>query len=102
MTAYFIVTTQIDNPDARQPYDEYINKVKPIVESFGGKYIVRSEKISPLSDLWKPDRVIIIEFNSKEEIHAWLSSKEYKAIQELRVNSVTSNAVIVESDGACH
>jgi uncharacterized protein (DUF1330 family) len=30
----------------RNPYDEYIERVKPVVEKYSGKYIVRSEKIT--------------------------------------------------------
>lgn len=97
MATYFIISTKIDNQKDRRPYDEYIQKVKPIVESFGGKYIVRSENIAALSDSWQPNRVIIIEFASKEQIEGWLSSKEYKEIEKLRINSVISNAIIVES-----
>lgn len=81
MSAYFIVNTKISDLSKRKQYDEYIVKVKPIVESFGGRYIVRSEQITALSDSWKPDRVIVIEFASKTQILAWLSSPQYKWFQ---------------------
>jgi len=97
MATYFIISTKIDSKKDKKPYDEYIQKVKPIVESFGGRYLARSEKITALSDSWQPDRIIVIEFSSKEQIENWLSSKEYKAIESLRVNSVISHAVIVEN-----
>lgn len=98
MPAYFIVNTKISDLSKRKQYDEYISKVKPIAESFGGRYIVRSEQITPLSDSWKPDRVIVIEFTSKNHILTWLSSPEYKEIANLRVNSVESEAIIVEEN----
>ncbi len=93
---YFIISTKIDDQKDRSLYDEYIKIVKPIVESFGGRYIVRSEKIMALSSEWNPDRVIIIEFESKNQIDEWLSSEKYKAIESLRVNTVKSSAIIVE------
>ncbi len=96
MPAYFIVSTKIT--DFREQYDEYIAKVKPIAESFGGRYIVRSEQITTLSDTWKPNRVIVIEFDSKEKILAWLSSPKYKEIANLRSDSVESEAIIVEEN----
>ena len=96
MSVHFIIFTEIDNQNDRKPYDEYIQKVKPIVEHYGGKYIVRSEKITALSDVWQPDRIIIIEFDSRTQIENWLTSEEYKAIENLRVKSVLSHAVIVE------
>jgi len=98
VSAYFIVNTKISDLSKRKQYDEYIVKVKPIAESFGGRYIVRSEQITALSDSWKPDRVIVIEFASKDQILAWLSSPQYKEVSSLRVNSVESEAIIIEED----
>ena len=43
MDCYFIVDTYIDEEKGRGQYDDYIRKVKPIVESFGGEYLARSE-----------------------------------------------------------
>ena len=93
---YFVVNTRIPDESKRKQYDEYILKVKPIVESYGGKYIVRSEKITALWDSWKPDRINIIQFPSKEQIYKWLDSPEYKEIAGLRINSVETDAIIVE------
>ena len=95
---YFIINIKIPDPDKRRDYDEYIEKVKPVVEKFGGRYIVRSERITALSDSWKPDRIIVIRFTDKEQIYAWLSSLEYNAIAGLRAGSVESEAVIVEEN----
>ena len=39
MSGYVIANIDVKNPEA---YKEYIKKVKPIVEKFGGKYLVRA------------------------------------------------------------
>jgi uncharacterized protein (DUF1330 family) len=96
MPAFLIISTQIDLENERNPYNEYIELVKPIVEKYCGKYIVRSEKITYLNNQWKPDRLIIIEFPSKENINKCFSSSEYREIENLRKNTVLSNAIIVE------
>lgn len=96
MSAYFIVNITILDSSNRNQYDDYIEKVKPMVESFGGKYLVRSEQITTLSPPWKPDRVIIIEFESKNDILKWLNSPQYQEIIALRTNSVQTQAIIVE------
>ena len=96
MPAYFIVNVRIKDATKREMYDEYILKVKPVVESYGGKYIIRSEQITPLSDSWTPDRFIMIRFDSKGKIFEWLSSPEYSQISKLRIESVESDAIIVE------
>ena len=66
MACFFIVDTYIDEAKGRGSYDDYIEKVKPIVESYGGEYLARSEKVTALSPLRKPNRVIIIRFPSRK------------------------------------
>lgn len=66
MGCYFIVDVYINKEKRRGQYDDYIAKVIPIVESYGGQYLARSENITSLSALRKPDRVIIIQFPTRE------------------------------------
>lgn len=96
MPWYFIVDTYIDNNKDRCEYDEYVCAVKPIVESYGGVYLVRTEKLNNLSKDRNPQRVIVIRFDSKEILEACFSSSEYKAIMSKRANSVDSRAIIAE------
>ncbi|MGM9552491.1 MAG: DUF1330 domain-containing protein [Clostridia bacterium] len=93
---YFVVTSYYDEEKDKEGYLEYIEKVKRIVNKYHGRYIVRSEKITPLNSNWKPDRVIIIEFDTREHLEMCFSSPEYKRISSLRENSVDSNAIIIE------
>ena len=92
---YFVATIYFDK-DKGYEYSEYIEKVVPIVEKYNGKYIIRSEKITPLGIDWKPNRVIIIEFDTKEHLEDCFASEEYRKIASLRENSVNSNAIILE------
>lgn len=96
MSWYFIVDTYIDEQNGRGEYDEYIRLVKPIVEKYGGKYLVRTENVTSLSDKRTPNRAIVIEFASKEQLNKCFSSDEYKAIMSKRTNSVDSRAIIAE------
>lgn len=98
MYCYFIVTIQ-DNVDNTM-YQSYIRKVKPIVEKFGGSYLVRTNEIIALSKAWIPKRLIIIRFPSRESLEQCFSSPEYEAIRSMRELSVDSKAVIV--DGLPH
>ena len=88
MACFFIVDTYIDEAKGRGSYDDYIEKVKPIVESYGGEYLARSEKVTALSPLRKPNRVIIIRFPSRKD--------EYRQIMHERIDSVDARALIVE------
>lgn len=96
MSWYFMVDTYIDEQKGRGEYDDYIWQVKPIVEKYGGEYLVRTDHPLHLSDKRTPQRIIMIKFESRELLDACFSSAEYKAIMSKRADSVDSRAVIVE------
>ncbi len=96
MACFFIVDTYIDKNKGRGSYDDYIEQVKPIVESYGGEYLARSENVTALSPLRKPDRVIIVRFQSREKLDACFASDEYRRIMHERTDSVDARTVIVE------
>ena len=98
MAAFFIVSIQLDNPAARPLYDACIKKVRPIVERHGGRYLVRTERLAHLAGDWRPDRVIVIRFPDKAALETCFASEEYRTIQDLRLASVRSSAVIAEDD----
>lgn len=94
MSYYFIVDTYMSE-DGFGEYDDYIVQVKPIVEQYGGKYLVRTNTVVSLNDERCPQRSIVIEFPNQEALERCFSSAEYKAIMIKRVNSVDSRAIIV-------
>ncbi|MGN0465058.1 MAG: DUF1330 domain-containing protein [Lachnospiraceae bacterium] len=96
MDCYFIVDTYIDKEKGRGKYDDYIRKVKPIVESFGGEYLVRTDKIFSLHPKRNPQRVIVIKFPSRQALDACFSSEAYREIMHERMDSVDARAIIVE------
>lgn len=96
MSCYFIIDVYIDENKGRGEYDDYISKVKPIVESFGGEYLVRSENVTALSALRNSQRVIIIRFPSRVQLELCFSSDEYRKIMHERTDNVDARAVIVE------
>ena len=92
MSFYMIIQSTIKDSEK---YNQYIAQVSPIVEKYGGRYRVRGEKIQSLGD-WKPERVIVIEFQNEDQIHKWLTSPEYAAIAPLREEGADAQAIIVE------
>ncbi len=96
MSCYFLIDTYIDEKHGRGLYDDYINKVKPIVESYGGEYLLRSEKVSSLNPQRTPQRVIVIRFPDRKKLETCFHSEEYKAIASERSESVDARAIIVE------
>ena len=96
MDCFFIIDVYIDENKGRGSYDDYIGKVQPIVENYGGEYLVRTENVTALSPLRKPDRVIIIRFPSREKLDDCFASDEYRRIMHERADSVDARAVIAE------
>ena len=45
---------------------------------------------------WKPERVIVIEFQNEDQIQKWLTSAEYAEIALLREEGADAQAIIVE------
>lgn len=101
MSVFFIAGIMIPQGEAgeqeRGDYDSYIEQVRPVVERFGGKYRLRSESVTHLAGDWKPDRVIVIEFPSREDLTACFESPEYRWIESMRTGSVASGAIIVDA-----
>lgn len=93
---YFIACIRMNDSNENSSYMEYIREVKPIVEQFGGRYLIRSDKIMALSEKWRPDRVIVIEWDSKSRLEECFSSEIYLAIAGKRERAVESSAIIVE------
>ncbi len=96
MSSYFMVNIYINQPEKRKYYDEYLEKVKPIVESYGGEYLIRTEELTASSQEWKPDRIIVIRFPDRKHLDDCFSSKEYCQIKDLRISSVESRVIIVD------
>jgi len=94
MSVYMIVEIEIKDETL---YSEYITQVYDVVVKHGGKYLVRGGQITPMSGDWKPDRIIIIEFDSIQQIDKCFNSAEYQTIAPLRKSSTNSRSIIVES-----
>lgn len=95
MAAFLIIDIKVYN---KELYQEYISKAKNIIKKYGGKYIAKSNNILPLSENWKPERIVIIKFDDAEKINQCFSSEEYQKIKHLRENSTESKAIIMKAD----
>ena len=93
---YFLVLIEQDQAVHPAAYAEYIAQVRPIAERYGGRYLVRTDQVIPMQEGDCPDRVILIEWDTREQLETCFSSEEYRRICEKRERSVDSRAMIVE------
>jgi len=93
MTIYMIIEISIKNENL---YSQYIDQVPKIVEKYGGKYLVRGGKVTSISSNWNPERIIVVEFDTIDQLQKCFKSPEYLELAPLREKSTISKAIAVE------
>ena len=79
-----------------EEYKKYMEKVKPMIESYGGEYLIRGGEIDALeTNLWKPTRMVLVKFPNKKIAMEWYNSDEYKPYKNIRLKNATSKPFIV-------
>ena len=77
-------------------YKEYVEKVKPIAERYGGEYIVRGGESTIVEGSWAYPRTVVIKFPSYEKALEWYNSEEYKPIKQIRLDNSVANGIIIK------
>ena len=95
MSAYMIIEIEVLD---RATYLRYVAQVRDVVEQHGGRYLTRGGKVAAMFGDWKPERIILIEFESSQQARECFSSPEYKAIAPLREKSTRTRAILVEGE----
>jgi uncharacterized protein (DUF1330 family) len=92
MPVYIVIESTTKDAEA---YGAYIERVPPIIAKYGGRYLVRGGEITPGAGDWTPERIIILEFPSREHITRCFSSPEYREIAPLHDAGAEYRSVIV-------
>ena len=92
MSGYLIANINVKNSEA---YKEYVGKVKPTVEKFGGEYLVRNGEFKVIDGEWKHSRTVVIKFPTYEKALEWYNSEEYKPIKPIRLANSVANGIII-------
>lgn len=93
MSVYMMAEIEIQNSEV---YSEYVDGVSEIIRKYGGRYLVRGGRVTPLSGSWNPERVIVIEFGTAEQLRECFASPEYLKLAPLRERSTTSRAIVID------
>ena len=93
MAAYVVLNIDVTDP-ARYP--EYAKAAAPIVEQYGGRYLVRGGTAETLEGAIQPKRVVILEFPSYERAKAWWDCDEYRGPKAVRQSAATSDTILVD------
>jgi len=93
MAAYFIGEHKITDP---AKYAEYLRRVVPMIERFGGRYLTQVGTHKVLEGDWQPNRVVVIEFPDMAALDAWYHLPEYQPLIALRRQASIDVLIAVE------
>jgi uncharacterized protein (DUF1330 family) len=77
-------------------YQQYMAKIKPVIEAAGGRYLVRGGVHMVIEGDWRPTRLVIFEFPSLAAAQSFYGSPEYQTLKALRQEASSANIVGVE------
>jgi uncharacterized protein (DUF1330 family) len=93
MSAYVFLEIEVKDPAL---YEEYKKLSPAAVAAYGGKYLVRGGSSEVLEGEWQPQRIVILEFESREQAKAWLNSPEYAPAWEKRKKAAYTRSVLLD------
>ena len=93
MAGYLVAQLEVTDPQA---FERYREKVPAVIESFGGRYLVRGGALSALEGEWPAPRLVVIEFESSDQARAFYESEAYREILPLRLAASDGRVAIVE------
>jgi uncharacterized protein (DUF1330 family) len=78
-------------------YEAYKQLAGPAVAQYGGRYLARGGSVDVLEGAWsRPERLVIVEFESVEQARKFYDSPEYRAAREVRQDAASMNMLVVE------
>ena len=77
-------------------YEEYVARVPAVVEQYGGRYLVRGGEVVALAGGWQPERIVVLEFESSDQVQEFYASPEFLALAPLREQATASRIILEE------
>jgi uncharacterized protein (DUF1330 family) len=79
-------------------FRDYIERIPEYIRKHGGRYIVQGAEASVVEGDWRPERMVIIEFPSRDSAEHFLQDPEAQALFAIRHQTTTSRLVLVEGN----
>ena len=93
MNAYLILDLSITNVDG---FMEYVNRIPEHIEKHHGRYVVQGVAPTVMEGGWKPDRVVVLEFPSREHAENFLDDPEARELFAIRHSTTNSKLILVD------
>jgi uncharacterized protein (DUF1330 family) len=93
MSAYLVLDLTIHDMES---FAEYVEKIPAVISNHGGKYAVQGQIPTVLEGDWKPERLVVIEFPSRDNAKEFLADPEAQALFAIRQRSTTCRMLLVD------
>ncbi len=93
MAGYLIANIEVTEP---KKFEEYRQKVAPLISQFGGRYLVRGGEVRRLEGNLPVHRLVVLEFPTLEAAQHFYDSTEYQPILNIRLTSTRSDVVLAQ------
>ncbi len=93
MNGYLILDLTVNNFEI---FKEYIEKIPAFIKKHGGRYIVQGVEPELMEGDWQPERVVVLEFPSREKAKEFLQDPEAQPLFAIRRKSTTGKLILAE------
>ena len=93
MAGYIIAQIKVNDPE---PFKDYVKRNTPVVEKYGGKFLVRGGEMEVLEGECLYPRAIVIQFPSVAAARKWYGSPEFRELTLIRKATADTNLMLVE------
>jgi len=83
-----------------EAFKPYAARVADVSKEFGCRYIARGGAVTPLGGSFVPDRAVLMEFPSADEVVAFYFSESYAPLLRIRLAATEPRFVLVARIGA--
>jgi uncharacterized protein (DUF1330 family) len=93
LAAFLIIEISMNDPEI---YAGYRQAVSSNLAAAGGIYLVRAGEVEVLEEDSRPNRMVVVRFDSAEEARRWWNSPGYAELKAMRQRSAKTNMILVE------
>ena len=93
MSVYFVARIRITDPVV---YDKYLARVDEVFHAFHGTYLAVDASPEVLEGDWDDARLVMIRFDSRDDLFAWYRSEAYQEILVHRLAGAECQTLLVK------
>ena len=91
--AYIVATVTVSDPERFRAYQAL---ARPCVEAYDGWFMASSEAVVPLEGGWRPQRLVLVGFDSLARCREFYDSPAYQAAIRARMGAARLDIIAVE------